>query len=478
MKFRVCSQNPSNETGWTVRFIERENRQTLKPEPTDAEFSGEAGSVLVDRSRATVYVGVGKGGEVCADTVRRAAGAVALRLRRLGQTRVAVEAGAWLPYAQALSEGFVLGAYRFERFLPKQTEPLRDVAVVVPGRAADAGLRKALERGRVVGEAINAAREVANTPGNLLYPASLAAHVARMAGVVGLRCKILDEKDLKKGGFGGILAVGAGSARPPRLIVLEHRGADKKQPPLALVGKAITFDSGGISIKPAAGMEDMIFDKCGGMAVLGAMEALARLNVPRNVVGVLACAENMPSATAYRPGDIVRTYSGVQVEVVNTDAEGRMVLADALAWVREKYKPEAIVDLATLTGACGVALGEHMAGLWSNDVPLLNHMSEAAREAGERVWPMPLDEGYSRQIKSDVAQVKNSGGRLGGACTAAAFLKVFADPAPWAHLDIAYTAHASKDSDCLARGATGYGVRTLIALAARGSLNLGSTKSS
>lgn len=473
MKFRVCAQIPSGK-GWTVRFIERENRGSLQPVPTDAEFSAEVGSVLVDRSEGTVYAGAGRRGEVCADAVRRAAGAVAMRLRRLGQTRVAVEAGPWQPHAQAFAEGFVLGGYRFERFLPKQSAPVLEVAVVVPG--ADADLRTALERGRIVGEAVNAAREVANTPGNLLYPASLAAHAARMAKAVGLSCKVLDEKALKKEGFGGILAVGAGSARPPRLIVLEHRGGGKKRAPLALVGKAITFDSGGISIKPAANMEDMIFDKCGGMAVLGAMEALARLKVPRHVVGVLACAENMPSATAYRPGDIVRTYSGVHVEVVNTDAEGRMVLADALAWVREKYNPEAVVDLATLTGACGVALGEHMAGLWSNNPLLLNHMTEAAREAGERVWPMPLDAGYSRQIKSKVAQIKNSGGRLGGACTAAAFLKVFADPTPWAHLDIAYTAHTAKDSESLAHGATGYGVRTLLALAERGTLTLDSPK--
>jgi leucyl aminopeptidase len=361
----------------------------------------------------------------------------------------------------------VIGNYRFEAFLPKQTREISEVSFVVPKRERHGDVRKAVERGRVIGESVNAAREVANSPGNLTYPGILATRAGQMARRVGLTCKVLDENDLRKGGFGGILAVGSGSARPPRLIVLEHLGGKKNERPLAFVGKAITFDSGGISLKPAANMEEMIFDKCGGMAVLGAMEALARLRVQRNVVGVLACAENMPSATAYRPGDIVRTYGGVYVEVVNTDAEGRMVLADALSWVGEKYKPSAIVDLATLTGACGVALGEHMAGLWSNDPTFLGAVMEASRETGERVWHMPLDPGYSRQIKSDVAQLKNSGGRLGGACTAAAFLKVFADPTPWAHLDIAYTAHSTKDSEGLARGATGYGVRTLIALAER-----------
>jgi leucyl aminopeptidase len=457
-------------------LLTREQRKNLVPEPTDAEFSGNVGAVLVDRFGRTVHAGLGRADHVDADAVRRAAGAVALRLRRLGHTRLVVEFGGWIQFVQALVEGLVMGGYRYEQFVPKKTTPLAEVVVRVPKRAVTAEFRRALEHGRVLGESVNAAREIANTPGNLLYPASLATAASAMARRTGLACKVLDEKMLAKGGFGGILAVGSGSARPPRLIVLEHRGGAKGEAPLALVGKAITFDSGGISIKPAANMEDMIFDKCGGMAVLGAMEALARLKVRRNVVGVLACAENMPDGLAYRPGDIVRTYNGVNVEIVNTDAEGRMVLADALSWVREKYHPEAVVDLATLTGACGVALGDHIAGLWSNHSEFSNAVTEAAAEAGERAWPMPLDPVYSRQIKSDVAQIKNSGGRLGGACTAAAFLKVFAEPAPWVHLDIAYTAHSSKDSEALARGATGYGVRTLVALARRGALGYASKR--
>jgi leucyl aminopeptidase len=234
---------------------------------------------------------------------------------------------------------------------------------------------------------------------------------------------------------------------------------------LVLVGKAITFDSGGISIKPAAGMEEMIFDKCGGMAVLGAMVAVARLGLRRNVVGILAAAENMPSGSAYRPGDIVTTYAGVTVEVVNTDAEGRMVLADALGWARKRFDPAMMVDLATLTGACGVALGEHAAGLWSNSSEALAQVQQAALTAGERVWPMPLFEEYSTQIRSSVAQLKNSGGRLGGANTGAAFLKVFAGETPWAHMDIAYTSHRTKEEKGLASGATGFGVRTLVHLA-------------
>jgi leucyl aminopeptidase len=248
------------------------------------------------------------------------------------------------------------------------------------------------------------------------------------------------------------------------LILLEHRGGPKSQAPIALVGKAITFDTGGISIKPAANMEEMIFDKCGGIAVLGAMAALAARGVKRNVVGLIASAENMPGGNAYRPGDIVTIYDGKHVEIVNTDAEGRVVLADAIAYARKDLKAEAIIDLATLTGACGVALGDYAAGFWSNEDRLRERVMAAAAKAGERLWHMPMFEDYENQIKSDVALIKNSGGRLGGACTGAAFLKTFAENTPWAHLDIAYTGHRDKDAADLGRGATGYGIRTLVEL--------------
>jgi leucyl aminopeptidase len=327
-----------------------------------------------------------------------------------------------------------------------------------------AAAKRAGERGRRIGAATNLGREIGNQPGNLLYPATLARRAQRLAATHSLKCTVFDERRLKERGFGGILAVGAGSSRGPRLIVLEHRGGPKGQAPLALVGKAITFDSGGISIKPASNMEEMIFDKCGGMAVIGAMAAISALKLKRNVVGVIASAENMPSATAYRPGDIVRTYDGKQIEIVNTDAEGRVVLADAIAYARKDLKASAIVDLATLTGACGVALGEYAAGLWSNDDDLQQRLLTASTTAGERLWPMPLFTEYEDQIKSDVALIKNTGGRLGGACTGAAFLKTFAEDTPWAHLDIAFMSHRTKDQAHLARGATGFGVRTLVEL--------------
>ncbi len=465
MKIRIVSETPSG--GWTlIRLVAKEERGQLVPPPSDAEFSGAVGALLYERTACTLVVGLGESTTVDAIAVRRAVSSAALNLRKLGVTDVVVELTHHAGFAAAAAEGLVEGNYRYEKFLPKKTLPISGCVFVVPKSDATAA-RRAVTRGQALGESVNFAREIGNTPGNLLYPEALIKTAVSEAEKNGLRCRVLDERLLRAGGFGGLLAVGAGSVRGPRLIAMEHRGGRKDERPLVLVGKAITFDSGGISIKPAAGMEEMIFDKCGGMAVLGAMMAIARLGVKRNVVGILAAAENMPSGSAYRPGDIVTTYDGVTVEVVNTDAEGRMVLADALAWARKEFKAASIVDLATLTGACGVALGEHAAGIWSNNEAFQSEVQLAATTAGERVWPMPLFEEYLAQIKSDVAQLKNSGGRLGGANTAAAFLKVFVGDVPWVHLDIAYTAHRTKDHNGLASGATGYGVRTLVELAER-----------
>ncbi len=466
MKVRVVADAPAGAF-ITVRLVFKDQRSELVPPPTKGEFSGAVGTLLADRSAATLYVGLGERSKLDAAAVRRALGSAALALRKRSQTYVLLQLEELPQFVSAAVEGVVLGGYRYEAFLPKKTAPLAEL-VVVQAKADVAGAKKAAARGQSLGEAVNAAREIANTPGNLLYPETLAAAAAALAKKSDLRFRVLDERALKAGKFGGILAVGGGSARGPRLMALEHAGGRKGEAPLVLVGKAITFDTGGISIKPAAGMEEMIFDKCGGMAVLGAMQAIAELGLKRNVVGILAAAENMPSGTAYRPGDIVTMRSGTTVEIVNTDAEGRMVLGDALAWACQEYKAAQLIDLATLTGACGVALGDSAAGLWSNDDSFRSQVEVAALESGERLWPMPIFPEHSEQIRSQVAALKNSGGRLGGACTAAAFLKAFVGETPWAHLDIAYTAHQSKDAHGLAGGATGFGVRTLVRLAANG----------
>ena len=251
-------------------------------------------------------------------------------------------------------------------------------------------------------------------------------------------------------------------------MVIRYNGGAKGEAPVALVGKAITFDSGGLSIKPAAGMEEMVWDKCGGIAVLGAMHGIAALRPKRNVVAVIASAENMTGPGAYRPGDMLTVYDGKLIEINNTDAEGRVVLADAIGYARKDLGASEIIDLATLTGACVVALGDWAAGLWTSDEDLKARLLGASERSGERLWPMPLYAEYGEQIKSDIALVKNSSGRPGGACTAAAFLKTFAEETPWAHLDIAGPAAITKDRADLARGATGFGVRVLLEMVTAG----------
>lgn len=463
MKVRITSEPPAGD--WLhLKLTTKEQRSELLPPPTDGEFSGEVGALLADRGASSLYAGLGEGVALDCAAVRRAASTAALALRKRGQRRILLSLEDRPEFVEPAVEGVLLGAYRFEHFVRKKSEPLAELVVVIAKKDA-AAAKKAAERGRILAEAINASREVANMPGNLLRPETFAKEAVRMAKQTGLKCRVLKEGDLLEGNFGGMLAVGGGSSHGPRLVALEHRGGAKGEAPLVFVGKAITFDSGGISIKPAASMEEMIFDKCGGTAVFGAMQAIAQLGIKRNVIGIFAAAENMPSGTAYRPGDIVTMRSGTTVEVVNTDAEGRMVLGDALWWACHEYKAAQVLNLATLTGACGVALGEAAAGMWTNDEAFQAQVLEAAKSSGERLWPMPLFPEYSGQIKSQVAYIKNSGGRLGGACTAAAFLKEFVGKTPWVHLDIAYTSHRTKDQGGLAAGATGFGVRTLVELA-------------
>ncbi len=460
----IFDSKPAGLEELTVHFLLKEERGAIMPSVSEGEFSGQSGALLHLNREGLLYVGLGERAKVDAAKFRTAAGTAAMYLRRIGRTECLVNLWPVPEHAGAVAEGFVLGNYRYEQFKAKSGAALESIRLSVSDRELRTAKSNA-EHGRIVAEATNLARSVANEPGNYLYPATLATRARAVAKETGLKITVLDEKQLRAGKFGGLLAVGGGSPRGPRLIILEHRGGAKTARPLALVGKAITFDTGGISIKPAADMEEMIFDKCGGLAVLGAMAGIARLGVKRNVIGIIASAENMPSGTAYRPGDIVTTYDGKHIEIVNTDAEGRVVLADAIAYARLDCRAAAIVDLATLTGACGVALGEYAAGFWASDDALRQQVLAAAERASERLWPMPLHQEYSDQIKSDVGLIKNSGGRLGGACTAAAFLKTFAEDTPWAHLDIAYTSHRRKDSADLARGANGFGVRTLIDLA-------------
>ncbi len=462
-----------------MELLTKEERERTAVSVPAAEFSGAANSFLLLHAERRLYVGLGEGAKVTAQTVRAACGTAAKTLQARGRTAATLTLGRWTGFAREAVEGALLGIYRFDTFQPpKAGDPPRSTLIklfvvadlaAVPGEDLE-GITRLGQTGQIAAEAANYARQIANQPGNLFFPEILAGEAVRLAAESEgrLAVEILDERALRARGFGGLLAVGGGSVRPPRLIVLRYDGGAPGEAPLAFVGKAITFDSGGISIKPALGMEEMVWDKCGGIAVLGAMQGVAKLRPKRNIVGVIASAENMTGPGAYRPGDIVTVYDGRQIEINNTDAEGRVVLADALGYARKDCQAVAIVDLATLTGACVVALGDWAAGMWTTDDGLKNQLLAASGKSGERLWPMPLYPEYSEQIKSDVALIKNSSGRPGGACTAAAFLRTFVEDTPWAHLDIAGPAAITKDRADLARGATGFGVRALLELATTG----------
>jgi leucyl aminopeptidase len=362
-----------------------------------------------------------------------------------------------------MAAALAAAAQRFDKYRSKP--PRADapaVATLRCGAERIAGLRPALRRGLAEARALILARDLVNEPGGSLGPAALAARARRVARRFGLGCRILDQRALRRYGMGAILGVGRGSDEPPRLVHLSYRlrGAPRRR--IALVGKGITFDSGGLSLKPAASMEDMKSDKAGAAAVLGVMSALAELRLPLEVHAILAAAENMPGGRALRPGDVLRTRSGKTVEVLNTDAEGRLVLADALTFAQELGVDE-VVDVATLTGACMVALGAQTAGLMGNSRPLVERLQRAAAEAGEKIWELPLVADYRDQLRSAVADLRNTGDRYGGAIIAGLFLEHFIRRGQaWAHLDIAGPAFAGKGREDAVKGATGAPVPTLL----------------
>lgn len=365
--------------------------------------------------------------------------------------------------AGPFAEGAGLAGYRFDTMRKKPAGQVRLASLRLASARPEKAVAAALKRAGALSDAANLVRQLGHTPPNVINPVTLAEKAKELAKEFGLKYSVLDEKQMKKMGMGAILAVGAGSATPPRIIALEHAGKNPKAAPVVLVGKAITLDSGGISIKPADSIPDMKYDKQGGMTVIGALTACAALNVPQRVVGVIGSAENVIDSNAYRPGDILTAMNGKTIEVANTDAEGRLVLADALHWAESTYKPAAMIDLATLTGACVVALGKHAAGLFTRDDKLSAQLLAAARRAHEGLWRMPMWAAYHKQIESTEADIKNTGGRGGGSITAALFLQEFVTTAtPWAHLDIAGVANDTSASPLCPVGATGWGVRTLV----------------
>jgi leucyl aminopeptidase len=375
--------------------------------------------------------------------------------------------------ASALAEGAILGAYRFDGHQAtgrargrKAPSPL-GFELVFDAAEKISALRQRVAEAVIGAECQVLARNLSNSPPNEMHPLGLAAAARAAAREAGLVCRVLRGKELERRGFGALLAVGSGSVNPPCLVILEHKGRSRRrgtaQGPICLVGKGITFDSGGLSLKPATPMLDMKHDMSGAATVIATMRAVGLLDHPDHVVGIIAAAENMPSGTAYRPSDILTSGSGKTIEVVNTDAEGRLVLADALHHAVETQAPRAIVDIATLTGAAMVALGQWATAVLGTDEGLINALREAGESSGERIWPMPLLPEHTLAIKSSVADIKNSGGPNAGVSTAGAFLREFVGDTPWAHLDIAGTGWSSGNGPTHRGGATGVGVRLLLA---------------
>jgi len=418
-----------------------------------------------------ILLGLGESDEIDADKLRNLGGQIGRETRRpdVGRVAAVVPGGGKLAperSATLLAEGAVLGAYRFDRYMTSTSDKKRSTRLQIAYTRkikSITRLRADVKRAVTIAECQTIARDLSNEPPNSIYPESLAREARRMARSVGLRCQVMTVSELTRRGMGAILAVGQGSARPPRMIVLEH-GATKRRKQkgtLALIGKGITFDSGGLSLKTAGGMLDMKHDMSGAAGVFGAMRAIALLDLPIHVVAVLAAAENMPSALAYRPSDIIETASGQTVEIVNTDAEGRLVMADALHHAVETYKPDAMIDMATLTGAAMMAFGPWATAGLGNDDALIEEFRRAGDASGETVWPMPLLDAHEKAMRSKVADWKNSGGRHGGISTAGAFLRGFVGETPWIHLDIAGSGMTDTTTPLHIGGGTGVGVRLL-----------------
>jgi leucyl aminopeptidase len=425
-------------------------------------------------AKRILLIGLGEKKDITADTIRKAAAmaaskAVALRAKNVAlaihqdMTSKKLDLTA---LGQAVTEGAFFGGYRYDEYKAKDKEGrLKALSVnIIDSSAVDIRqMKKGYEAGSIIGQAQAFARTIANRPGNVINPSSLAKIAKKMAAETPhLTCTVMDDKELARKKFGGIVAVGKGSASKARLIILKYTPpkAAKNARTLGLVGKAITFDSGGISLKPGAGMQDMKFDKSGGIAVLGAMKAIALLKPAVKVYGLIPAAENMPSGTSYRPGDIITTYSGKTVEIQNTDAEGRMILCDAI-YHATKLKCDSIVDIATLTGACMVALGKYKAGLMGNNDKLIKQLQKASEQSGEMVWHLPCGDEYTGEVKSQIADLKNIGSRWGGASTAASFLREFAGDTDWAHVDMAGVDMFDAAKKFGAAGSTGFGVRLL-----------------
>ena len=356
-----------------------------------------------------------------------------------------------------------MSLYKFEKYKSKKENNIPDLTILV---SKSDKISKVVKNSGIISDGVLYTKDIANLPPNECTPTTLADFSKVISKRNNMKCNIISKRDLVKKGFGGITAVGQGSKNRPKLIVLEYNNGPRNEKPIVLVGKAVTFDTGGISLKPGDKMDEMKFDKCGGCTVIGIMKAVSELKLPTNVIGIVPSVENMPGGESYRPGDIIKLYSGKTAEILNTDAEGRLILADALSYGEKFYSPKAIIDFATLTGACIVALGTNVAGMVSNNEKLTKKIYDASSRTTEEVWELPLNQDYIDMIKSEVADMKNVGiGKAAGTITAAAFLRNSIENTPWVHLDIAgvaWTQTSTKEKSYNPKGATGFGVRLIL----------------
>ncbi|SNB47582.1 leucyl aminopeptidase [Geobacter sp. DSM 9736] len=417
-------------------------------------------------SERILLVGLGQKDALTCDRLRQVAGTVVQLARAKGITEVAsmihLQAGTMEEGVAATIEGAMLANYSFNRYRTKKKgeNPIERFSIFAPGPDHVPLYEKAVTETRIISEAVLFARDMVSQPSNVVTPPFLAEEGIEMADVFGLGCRIIEQEEMEQLGMDALLAVSRGSRQPPKLIVLEHL-PNRGERPVVLVGKGVTFDSGGISLKPRDGMEMMKTDMAGAAAVMATLRTVAALRLPLNVVGIIPAVENLPGGSAYKPGDVLCSMSGQTIEIVNTDAEGRLILCDAM-WYARRYEPRAIIDIATLTGACTVALGTVATGLLGNDMDLKHLLSQAGEATGERVWELPLWEEYGELMKSDIADMKNAGGATAGTISAGWFLLQFVGDTSWAHLDIAGTAWEEKGRAYVPKGASGVGVRLLV----------------
>jgi leucyl aminopeptidase len=450
--------------------------RTIKEIISNKEFKANLGTSLVlptmDKGpmKKIMLLGLGKRDKFNNEIARIVSAKAAVKVREMGISEFSILLFSNLDEGliEAISEGVGLSLYSFNRYKTNDNkDELKANQVTILINAEMTNIQSIVDRTNLLVEAVNFARDLSNLPPNDCSPTQLASIALSIATEYGLKSRIVERYEMESMGLNGIVSVGKGSQYPPKLIILEYRGSNDDERPYLLVGKGVTFDTGGISLKDSDKMDEMKFDKSGGCDVIAIMKAVASLKLPVNVIGLIPSVENMPSSTSYRPGDIIKMYNGKTVEVLNTDAEGRLILADALAFGISTYNPKAVIDLATLTGACIIALGTNVAAVIGTNKKLIDELHNISERTGEKFWELPLYEEFSEQIKSYVADIKNIGGRPGGAITAASFLSNFTNGLPWMHIDIAGTAWTQEgtyERSYNPKGATGFGIRTLVKL--------------